>query len=78
MLKRLLFLALVTAVFIFCFRGNIENYSQNNQVKISFNDLSSDFAWAQEAVNILASKGAVNGIDDNVLELDRGDRFTIS
>ncbi len=66
MLKRLLFLALVTAVFIFCFRGNIENYSQNNQVKISFNDLSSDFSWAQEAVDTLVSKGAINGIEDNV------------
>ena len=66
MLKRLLFLAFVTAVFIFCSRANIENRSQNNNVKISFNDLSSDFSWAQEAVNILASKGIVNGIQDNV------------
>ena len=66
MIKRILFLATVTIAFVALGRNNIMQLSQNESKSASFNDLSGDYAWAQEAVSVLADKGAISGIEENV------------
>lgn len=65
MIKRILFLAAVCAVFIAVSSSAIARLSRQEN-RLSFNDLSVGYAWAQEAVASLAEKGAVSGIEDNV------------
>lgn len=66
MLKRLLFLAAVTAAFIVYARTAIADLSLGADNTLTFNDLAGSYDWAQEAVSVLAEQGAVSGIEDNV------------
>lgn len=66
MLKRLIFLAAVTTVFIAASHESITTMSLKESANHTFNDLSGDFDWASEAVYALAEKGAVSGIEENV------------
>ncbi len=66
MLKRLIFLAVITAVFITTSREAITDLSAKESASLTFNDLSENFSWANEAVYALVKKGAISGIEENV------------
>lgn len=66
MIKKMVFLAAVIAVFISCSHDAINSLSTASTATLTFNDLSGDFSWAKEAVAVLAQKGAISGIDEHV------------
>ena len=66
MLKRLIFLAVITVIFITASREAITDLSAKESVSLTFNDLSDSFGWANEAVYALVKKGAISGIEENV------------
>lgn len=66
MLKRILFLAILTAIFVTIGRKEIAEISTQKTNSVSFNDLSENYRWASEAVRVLTEKGAISGIEENV------------
>ncbi len=66
MIKKMVFLAAVIAVFISCSHDAINSLSTDSKASLTFNDLSGDFSWAKEAVSVLVQKGAISGIDEHV------------
>ncbi len=66
MFKRLIFLAIVTTIFVAASYEPITDMSAKESASLSFNDLSESFSWANEAVYALVKKGAISGIEENV------------
>lgn len=66
MFKRLIFLAIVTTIFVAASYEPITDMSVKETASLSFNDLSESFSWANEAVYALVKKGAISGIEENV------------
>ncbi|MBR5156869.1 MAG: S-layer homology domain-containing protein [Clostridia bacterium] len=66
MFKRLIFLTIVTAIFVAASYEPITDMSAKESASLSFNDLSENFSWANEAVYALVKKGAISGIEENV------------
>lgn len=64
MLKKIVFLIAVTAVFIAVNTGAIKNMSQGGNV--NFSDVGEQYEWAKEAISYLASNGIVSGVGENL------------
>ena len=64
MIKKILFLITVTAIFVAVNVTSVNKVSLDGDAAI-FSDLGEEYSWAHEAVNSLCSKGIISGMGDN-------------
>lgn len=64
MLKKTVFLVVVTALFVMINTGAIRNMEKPD--KIDFTDLGDEYSWAKEAIDFLSSRGIISGVGENL------------
>jgi len=68
MLKKIVFLVVVTTLFVTVNMGAISSMCEN--VAINFVDVGEEYSWAKDAIKELSARGIVSGVGDNRFQPD--------
>lgn len=66
MFKKILYLTLVVTLFLSMNMATLSGTAAKETTK--FKDVTSDYSWAEEAINVLVESGAISGVDEKHFE----------